>query len=336
MHDRAAGPAGAMKSAAAIASEMIILLNIDLRIAQVRPRVEESVQRVLATCFTTWAYSPITVRYACDRGWNLRSRLEHRRNSRASLVLRNGLVDLFGNNRSRGLFRYEHRRHCFPHDLFLSNVAPLAGSHRSIFRLHCVGRNKFDRVFWWTGFAARMASAVWCRPDSNRNKKTVRQAGRSHTTRKYWNARRCHCHVREWSGQHRHLHAVVCDKQCAPRNSPNRRSLRASGCVVRCRVCDSSPASGRLYSATLGTLGRASGSRRPWNLYPIALTTQLSHDRSAPSYSYSCFLLVWRSGIAVTSMRCFRSAFATGLWSIAKAFEVATNMLVVIIESSEI
>ena len=45
MHDRAARPTGAIKSAAAIAIEIMILLNIDLRIAQVRPRVEKSVQR---------------------------------------------------------------------------------------------------------------------------------------------------------------------------------------------------------------------------------------------------------------------------------------------------
>jgi len=43
MHDRALRPAGTVKSAAAVASEMMILLNIDLRIAQVRPRVEECV-----------------------------------------------------------------------------------------------------------------------------------------------------------------------------------------------------------------------------------------------------------------------------------------------------
>jgi len=41
MHDRAARPTGAVKSAAAIAIEIMILLSIDLRIAQVRPRVEE-------------------------------------------------------------------------------------------------------------------------------------------------------------------------------------------------------------------------------------------------------------------------------------------------------
>ena len=40
MHDRAVRPTGAVKSAAAIAIEIMILLNIDLRIAQVRPRVE--------------------------------------------------------------------------------------------------------------------------------------------------------------------------------------------------------------------------------------------------------------------------------------------------------
>jgi hypothetical protein len=45
MHDREARPTGAVKSAEAIANEMMILLNIDLRIAQVRPRVEESVHR---------------------------------------------------------------------------------------------------------------------------------------------------------------------------------------------------------------------------------------------------------------------------------------------------
>jgi hypothetical protein len=48
MHDRAVRPAGAVKSAAAVASEMMILLNIDVRIAQVRPRVEESVHGVEA------------------------------------------------------------------------------------------------------------------------------------------------------------------------------------------------------------------------------------------------------------------------------------------------
>ena len=48
MHDRAARPAGAVKSAAAVASEIIILPNINLRIAQVRPRVEESVQTLVA------------------------------------------------------------------------------------------------------------------------------------------------------------------------------------------------------------------------------------------------------------------------------------------------
>ena len=46
MHDRPARPPGAVKSAAAIAMEIMILLSIDLRIAQVRPRVEESVQHL--------------------------------------------------------------------------------------------------------------------------------------------------------------------------------------------------------------------------------------------------------------------------------------------------
>ena len=47
MHDRAVRPIGAVSSTAVIASETMILLNIDLRIAQVRPRVEESVQAFL-------------------------------------------------------------------------------------------------------------------------------------------------------------------------------------------------------------------------------------------------------------------------------------------------
>jgi len=46
MHDRGVRLAGAVKSAAAIAIEIMILLNIDLRIARVRPRVEESVHRI--------------------------------------------------------------------------------------------------------------------------------------------------------------------------------------------------------------------------------------------------------------------------------------------------
>ena len=45
MHDREARPTGAVKSAEVIANEIMILLNIDLRIAQVRPRVEKGVQR---------------------------------------------------------------------------------------------------------------------------------------------------------------------------------------------------------------------------------------------------------------------------------------------------
>jgi hypothetical protein len=45
MHDLAATPTGAVKSATAIAIEIMILLNIDMRIAQVRPRVEERIYR---------------------------------------------------------------------------------------------------------------------------------------------------------------------------------------------------------------------------------------------------------------------------------------------------
>ena len=51
MHDRAAKPTGAVKSAAAIVIEMMILLNIDMRIAQVRPRVEATVHRTSGTDF---------------------------------------------------------------------------------------------------------------------------------------------------------------------------------------------------------------------------------------------------------------------------------------------
>ena len=51
MHDRAVRPAGAVKSAATVASEMIILLNIDVRIAQVRPRVEATVHRTSGADF---------------------------------------------------------------------------------------------------------------------------------------------------------------------------------------------------------------------------------------------------------------------------------------------
>jgi hypothetical protein len=51
MHDRAVRPAGAVKSAAAVANEMMILLNIDLCIAQVRPRVEATVHRTSGAHF---------------------------------------------------------------------------------------------------------------------------------------------------------------------------------------------------------------------------------------------------------------------------------------------
>ena len=51
MHDRAGRPAGAVKSAAAAASEMMILLNIDMRIAQVRPRVEATVHHIAGADF---------------------------------------------------------------------------------------------------------------------------------------------------------------------------------------------------------------------------------------------------------------------------------------------
>lgn len=54
MHDRAVRLAGPVKSAAAIAIEIMILPNIDLRIAQVRPRVEGSVHRVEAQFEMKW------------------------------------------------------------------------------------------------------------------------------------------------------------------------------------------------------------------------------------------------------------------------------------------
>ena len=41
MHDRAAWPTGAIKSAAAVAIDIMILLTIDFRITRVRPHVEE-------------------------------------------------------------------------------------------------------------------------------------------------------------------------------------------------------------------------------------------------------------------------------------------------------
>jgi hypothetical protein len=43
MHDRAAKPAGAVSSAAVIATEMIILLNISFAIARAAAYVEESI-----------------------------------------------------------------------------------------------------------------------------------------------------------------------------------------------------------------------------------------------------------------------------------------------------
>ena len=58
---------------------------------------------------------------------------------------------LRANNRSHCLFRHEHRRRCFPHDLFLSGIAPLARSCRPVLGLYCAGARKLNRVFWWTG-----------------------------------------------------------------------------------------------------------------------------------------------------------------------------------------
>ena len=56
----------------------------------------------------------------------------------------------------------------------------------------------------------------------------------------------------------------------------------------------------------------------------------VEEKRSVPS-ALLVFLLC--SGLASTT--CFKSLFATGLSSIVKPFEIVTNMLVVIIESSE-
>ena len=60
MHDRALRAAGPVKSAAAVANEMMILLNIDLRIAQVRPRVERSVHPLPALRFLL-----VFMRFSC-------------------------------------------------------------------------------------------------------------------------------------------------------------------------------------------------------------------------------------------------------------------------------
>ena len=59
MHDRVARPTGAVKTAATIAIEIMILLSIGLRIAQVRPRVEESVHRVAAQFEMKWVLRSI-------------------------------------------------------------------------------------------------------------------------------------------------------------------------------------------------------------------------------------------------------------------------------------
>jgi len=48
MHDREAKPTGAANNTAVIASETMILLSIESLISQVRPHVEESVQRLAA------------------------------------------------------------------------------------------------------------------------------------------------------------------------------------------------------------------------------------------------------------------------------------------------
>jgi len=49
MHDRAAEPIGAATSATAVATEIMILLSIEVRIAQVRLPVEEKRSELLRT-----------------------------------------------------------------------------------------------------------------------------------------------------------------------------------------------------------------------------------------------------------------------------------------------
>jgi hypothetical protein len=49
MHDRAAEPIGATTSATAVATEIMILLSIEVRIAQVRLPVEEKRSELLRT-----------------------------------------------------------------------------------------------------------------------------------------------------------------------------------------------------------------------------------------------------------------------------------------------
>ena len=49
MHDRAADPIGAATSATAVATEIMILLTIEVRIAQVRLPVEEKRSELLRT-----------------------------------------------------------------------------------------------------------------------------------------------------------------------------------------------------------------------------------------------------------------------------------------------
>jgi len=50
MHDRAADPIGVATSATAVATEIMILLSIEVRIAQVRLPVEEKRSGLLRTC----------------------------------------------------------------------------------------------------------------------------------------------------------------------------------------------------------------------------------------------------------------------------------------------
>ena len=67
MHDRAVRAAGAVKSAAAIAIEIMILLNSDLRIAQVRRRVEKSVQLVHALSHARVQAFPVRCSMRCPQ-----------------------------------------------------------------------------------------------------------------------------------------------------------------------------------------------------------------------------------------------------------------------------
>jgi hypothetical protein len=62
MHDRAADPIGAATSAAAVATEIMILLSTEVRITQVRLSVEEKRSELLQTyscVFPDYGWEPL-------------------------------------------------------------------------------------------------------------------------------------------------------------------------------------------------------------------------------------------------------------------------------------